>query len=29
MDLPVDGAVDAFTFRALCDESPVDICATN
>jgi hypothetical protein len=29
MDLPVDGSVDAFTFRALCDESPVDICATN
>ncbi|MDA0372125.1 MAG: peptidoglycan-binding domain-containing protein [Actinobacteria bacterium] len=29
VDLPSDGTVDAFTFRALCDESPVDICATN
>lgn len=29
VELPSDGTVDTFTFRALCDESPVDICATN
>lgn len=28
VELPPDGVVDAFTFRALCDGSAVDICVT-
>lgn len=28
VELRADGAVDAFTFRALCDGSAVDICVT-